>query len=195
MKVQLCHVPQRCTQTPWAVSLMSETAKVDPLDSIVTIIRGMKPSTAHWRAFSWQKEYMATFFPLLPVSSYPVQPLQLRSLAQYLVSLTCQQQSSVLVWLFLSVSFYELFTAGFSHLSVRPQMCVCAPTTHPEPPYSLQILGHVVSETTKVSKQFLLVLIEASEVIVEIFFCAEVQPQIKYMLNSLADLAINFLKT
>lgn len=87
---------------------MSETAKVDPLDSIVTIIRGMKPSTAHWRAFSWQKEYMATFFPLLPVSSYPVQPLQLRSLAQYLVSLTCQQQSSVLVWLFYLVNWNNL---------------------------------------------------------------------------------------
>lgn len=76
-----------------------------------------------------------------------------------------------------------------SHTCLYVHRCVCAPITHPE----LQILEHVVSETAKVSKQFLLVLIEASEVIMKVFLCAEVQPEI--MLNILTDLAIHFLKT
>lgn len=43
------------------------------------------------------------------------------------------------------------------------------------------------------SKQFLLVLTEASEEITKVCFC--VQPQIKYMLNVSTDFTVHFLKT
>lgn len=91
-------------------------------------------------------------------------------------------ESCLHVYLYLFTFMSSLLPASPTRLYVH--RCVCAPTTHPEPPYSLQILGHVLSETT-VSKQFLLVLIEASEVIMKVSFCAEVQPQIKYSICSI----------
>lgn len=75
----------------------------------------LSPSFGAWNLqwhtgerFHDKKNIWQPFFPFLPVSSYPVQPLQLRSLARCLVSLTCQQRSSVLVWLFYLVNWNNL---------------------------------------------------------------------------------------
>lgn len=63
----------------------------------------------------------------------------------------------------------KLFVVGFAFLSARPQMRV-----HQQHTLNRVVrCRRAVSETAKVSKQFLLFLTEASEEIAKVFFCVQ----------------------